>query len=220
MKRVVCVGAHPLDAELMGGPLLIKYAKTGARCTYVHVVQGRLDEDSTQEEKSEYKVRLSNEIREVALSLGGDSFCFEYDSANMPSNEDFIETLVKYFISEEVELVVTHHSGTLHPRHYYTHYCTTEAVRRCRELGHPIQLLYGENCEDLIGFIPQAYYELSEEEVKIWFASLNKYTIFRGLVNEVPYLNYYTTMGKIRAMEAGTQKFMKAYMYASLIEKI
>jgi hypothetical protein len=27
VKRIVSIGAHSLDAELMGGPLIIKYAK-------------------------------------------------------------------------------------------------------------------------------------------------------------------------------------------------
>lgn len=30
VKRAVSIGAHSLDAELMGGPLLLKYAKQGA----------------------------------------------------------------------------------------------------------------------------------------------------------------------------------------------
>ena len=42
LKRVVSIGAHSLDAELMGGPLLLKYAKEGAHCTFIHVTQGRL----------------------------------------------------------------------------------------------------------------------------------------------------------------------------------
>ena len=39
-KRVVSIGAHSLDAELLGGPLVIKYAKQGSRCTLIHVTQG------------------------------------------------------------------------------------------------------------------------------------------------------------------------------------
>ena len=36
-KRVVSIGAHSLDAELLGGPLILKYAKQGSHCTLVHV---------------------------------------------------------------------------------------------------------------------------------------------------------------------------------------
>lgn len=37
VKRVVSIGAHSLDAELLGGPLFVKYSKQGAKCTCMHV---------------------------------------------------------------------------------------------------------------------------------------------------------------------------------------
>ena len=40
IQRVVSIGAHSLDAELMGGPLILKYARQGAHCTLIHVTQG------------------------------------------------------------------------------------------------------------------------------------------------------------------------------------
>ena len=51
LKRVVSIGAHSLDAELMGGPLLLKYAKEGAHCTFIHVTQGRLEDPNATEEQ-------------------------------------------------------------------------------------------------------------------------------------------------------------------------
>jgi LmbE family N-acetylglucosaminyl deacetylase len=51
IKRVVSIGAHSLDAELMGGPLLLRYARQGAHVTCLHVTQGRLaDPNATKEE--------------------------------------------------------------------------------------------------------------------------------------------------------------------------
>ena len=41
VKRVMSIGAHSLDAELLGGPLLIRYAKAGAHVSCIHVTQGR-----------------------------------------------------------------------------------------------------------------------------------------------------------------------------------
>ncbi len=55
MKRVVSIGAHSLDAEILGGPIMLKYAEQGAHCTYIHVTQGRLeDPDASQAEKDDY----------------------------------------------------------------------------------------------------------------------------------------------------------------------
>ena len=55
-KRVLCIGGHSLDAEVMGGPLIIKLAKKGIRCTMAHVTQGRIEkEDATEKEKQDSK---------------------------------------------------------------------------------------------------------------------------------------------------------------------
>lgn len=221
IKRVVSIGAHPLDAELIGGPLIIKYSKLGAKCTFMHVTQGRLeDPNATKEENDAYIKDLINQNINVAKAMNADCVPLGYSSKALPKEDEFSKILADYFTKEKVDLVLTHHSGTLHPRHYYTHYTVTAAVKLCRANGINIKLLYGENCEDLVGFIPQAYYELSEDEVETWFNALRKYEIFNGKVNTVPYYEYYSTMGKVRSMECGSKNFTKAYMYASLIEKI
>ena len=72
-KRVVSIGAHSLDAELMGGPLLIKYAKEGAHVSCLHVTQGRLeDPNATEEQKQAYLNSLLDQNRRAAEVLGGD----------------------------------------------------------------------------------------------------------------------------------------------------
>lgn len=59
IKRVVSIGAHSLDAELLGGPLLLKYAKQGAHITCIHVTQGRLEDPAaTEEAKKTYLEEL------------------------------------------------------------------------------------------------------------------------------------------------------------------
>ena len=221
IKRVMSIGAHSLDAELLGGPLVIKYANLGAKCTFVHVTQGRLeDPNATKEENDLYLKKLVSQNENAAKGMNADCNALGYLSRELPTENEFIKILVKYFTEEKVDLIITHYSGTLHPRHYYTYYTVTEAVKICRQNGMNIKLLYGENCEDLVGFIPQAYYELSEEELNIWFNALKSYEIFNGKINNVPYNDYYKTMGKVRSLECGSRKFTKAYMYASLIENI
>ena len=69
VQRVVSIGAHSLDAELMGGPLLLKYAKQGAHCTCMHVTQGRLeDPNATKEECDAYLKELLDQNQRAALN--------------------------------------------------------------------------------------------------------------------------------------------------------
>lgn len=216
-NRVVSVGAHSLDAELMGGLALIQYAKQGAKCTFVHATRGERGHKTLSQE--EYGKQLLEENKKVAEVMGCDSHWMEYKAGKIPELSIFVEDLVKYFKEEGVDLVITHFGGSLHPRHIDTHVAVTQAVRQLQSEGYDIKLYYGENCEDLIGFIPQVYIEYTEEEVEQWVKGLKEYEIFRGGVNDMPYLNYYITSLKIRQVEASTKLPTCGYMYATSVEK-
>lgn len=219
VKRVVSIGAHSLDAELLGGPLFVKYSKQGAKCTCMHVTQGRLENpNATKEEHDAYLKDLLSQNDRAASKLGADSMWLGYVSNNMPSTEGFAKRLEEYFLEENVDLVITHWRGSMHPRHINTHDAVTNAVKRLREQGSTIRLMYGETFEDLVGFIPQAYFVLNEEEVKQWYEGLNEYQVFRGKVNDFPYQQYYPTNGKVRMIESNSNGYTVCYMYASLIE--
>ena len=218
-KRVVSIGAHSLDAELMGGPLIIKYAKEGAHCTCIHVTQGRLeDPNATKEECEAYLKTLLDQNKEAATKLGADTIWLGYVSSNMPSTEEFSKRMYEYFKEEKVDLVITHWRGSMHPRHINTHDAVVRAVKKLREEGSNIMLVYGETFEDLVGFIPQAYFVLNDEEEKQWFDALNTYTVFRGGVNDFPYQQYYPTNLKVRQIESNSSGKTVCYMYASLIQ--
>jgi len=219
IKRVVCIGAHSLDAEILGGPIMVKYAKQGAHCTYIHVTQGRLeDPNATQKAKDEYLKELLNQNKSAAGKLNGDTIWLGYTSNNMPSLDEFSRRMEQYFSDEKVDLVITHWRGSMHPRHINTHDAVNTAVKRLREKGNPIRLVYGENFEDLVGFIPQAYFKLEKNEIDQWFTALSEYSVFRGGINDFPYNSYYSTIGKVRQIESNNDGFTVAYMYASLIE--
>ena len=98
LKRIVSIGAHSLDAELMGGPLMIQYADQGAHCTYIHVTQGRLeDPDATEEAKQAYLKDLLRQNKGAAEKMGGDTIWLGYVSSDMPSTEEFARRLETSF---------------------------------------------------------------------------------------------------------------------------
>lgn len=220
IKRIVSIGAHSLDAEILGGALMLKYAKQGAHCTYIHVTQGRLeDPNATQEEKDAYLKELLNQNKRAAEKLGGDTIWLGYVSNNMPTLDEFSKRLEQYFIDEKVDLVITHWRGSMHQRHINTHDAVIAAVKSLRAKGNTIRLIYGENFEDLVGFIPQAYFKLEQSEIEEWYEGMREYSVFRGEINDFPYYSYYSTVGKVRQIESDNDGYTIAYMYASLIEK-
>ncbi len=219
VKRVVSVGAHSLDAEIMGGPLFLKYAKLGAKNTCVHVTQGRLeDPNATKEECDAYLEKLFSQNKKAAEKLHADYLWLGYVSKEMPTIEEFTKRMKQYFEDEKVDLVITHWRGSMHPRHINTHDAVTEACKQMRREGKNIKLVYGETFEDLVGFIPQLYFEMEEDEVAQWFSALSEYQVFNGEINDFPYRNYYQTNLSIRQIECGSKKPTVIYMHSSMIE--
>lgn len=218
-QRVVSIGAHPLDAELMGGPFLMRYAARGAHGTFVHITKGRLtDPAATMEEKAAYEAKLTKEMDDVAAGMGCDQVSLGYTSATLPAPAALAAEIEAYLEHECVDCVITHARGTLHPRHYSTYEAVTAAVRSLRRKGSSIQLYYGENCEDLPGFTPTLYLSQTKEELDAWFTALSHYEIFRGKVNNVPYREYYHAMALVRSMEAEGSGYVKAYMHGALMD--
>ncbi len=217
VQRVVSVGAHSLDAELLGGLMLQRYADRGAKCTFLHITRGERGHKTLTEE--EYAVQLLEENKLVASGMGCDSKWIGYTSSNLPTEEEFVLDLIKYFKEEKVDLVLTHYKGSFHPRHMATHYAVTEAVRRMQNEGIKITLFYGETCEDLVGFYPQVYVVFSEEEVARWWKALENYEIFRGNVNDIPYREYYRSNLIVRKYEGMTNGLTRAYMFGSEIRE-
>ena len=156
--------------------------------------------------------------QKAAEKLGADTLWLGYVSSSMPSLEEFSQQMEHYFIDEKVDLVITYWRGSMHPRHINTHDAVVTAVKRLREKGNPIRLVYGETFEDLVGFIPQAYFTLSQEEIDQWYSAMKEYAVFRGEVNNFPYQQYYPTIGQVRQIESNNSGYTVAYMYASLIE--
>lgn len=218
-RRIVSFGAHPLDAELMGGPLMMRHVVRGATATFVHITRGRLtDPAASDEEKCAYDRRLTREMDAAASGMGCNQVSFGYTSATLPSPSALAKQIEDYLVQENVDCVITHARGTLHPRHYSTWEAVTMAVRSMRRNGHDIQLYYGENCEDLAGFTPTLYISQTQEEFDAWFKALSNYAIFCGAINNVPYREYYHALALVRSIEAGGTGFMKAYMHAPLID--
>lgn len=214
------IGAHALDAELMGGPVAIKYTKEGHKASFVHITRG--ERGNKKKTPEEYGKQLEIEMPKVAETMGAESIWMGYVAGQLPSQETIQMDLCKLLREEKPDIVITHWRGSLHPRHVTTHDAVLEAVKMAANAEintgqepHKVDYVYyGENCEDLNGFIPQVYINI-EETFDQWFEAVSHYELFRANEANVPYQDYYRTMATIRAVEVGNQKLSKAYMIAT-----
>lgn len=216
MVKIGVFGAHALDAELMGGPYCIKeHEDHNSEFVFVHMTRGeRGNKNKTPED---YGKQLEQEIPKVAERMGGRAIWTGYVAGKLPNLGQIVSDFKKIITDEGFDVIITHNRGSLHDRHILCHDATTAAVKQLNNEGHRIKLYYGENCEDLNGFIPEVYIQFSEEVMQKWIDGLNEYELFRGGVLSVPYYDYYTTMAKIRGIEQGLLPYARAFMVAPFV---
>lgn len=212
MGKIASIGAHALDAELMGGPYAIKKAKKGEEFVYVHMTRG--ERGNRNKSPEEYGKQLEKEMVNVAERMGGKAHWMGYVAGQLPSKEQIIKDFKEYIKEENITTIITHWRGSLHERHILCHDAVTMAVNILKREGYDVNLYYGENCEDLNGFVPELYVQFEEEDMDTWLEGLKEYELFRGGVLTVPYYDYYTTMAKIRSIEKGILPYAKAFMVA------
>ncbi|KLU62502.1 mycothiol S-conjugate amidase [Peptococcaceae bacterium CEB3] len=221
-KHIMVFGAHALDAELMGGPVLAKFCKRGYQGTIVHLTRG--ERGNPKKPPEVYGKQIEEEMVRVAQGLGAQAVWMGYPAGSLPPLEQIALDICKLIREKKPTVVITHWRGSLHPRHVLTHDAVVEGIRLAAdgkiETGSKAykvpHLYFGENCEDLNGFIPQVYIDI-EDTFEEWFAALRNYELFRGGILSVPYEDYYRTMAKIRGIEVGL-KLCRAFMVAPHVQ--
>lgn len=220
---IVVVGAHALDAEAMAGATAAAAIRKGHRVTFIHLTRGERGDPSKDPEA--YGRQLEREMEEAAATIGAECFWPGYLAGRLPDQETLASELAEVFRRCRAEIVITHWRGSWHPRHVQAHWAVVQAVRLMSEMGGtrlPI-VLFGENCEDLDGFVPQLYVDVTESVETAWEA-MGKYEMFRksrclgpsGRTVHISYWEYYRTMASIRGIEAGV-RYAQSFKLARLL---
>lgn len=202
------VGAHALDAELMGGALGARWAASGLDVLLVHLTRG--ERGHPWKSASDFGAQLENEMQEAAALL---SVRCEWPGLLAPlAIEEGRRALKETFDREQPRAVVTHWRGSWHPSHIRGHDAVRAVARPER-----VALLFGENCEDLEGFRPDRFVAIEDVRLR-WLEALRSYELFR--LSEpgpeqndavIPYSAYYTAAARVRGLQAGLD-FAQALM--------
>jgi len=215
MDRVhlVVIGAHAMDAEVMAGGLIAKVTKLGHKATIIHMTRG--ERGHPFKKPQEFAEQLDQEMIEAAQALGATVKWLGYPAGSLPIAAEVSDKIFHIIMEINPTHIITHWRGSWHPRHISTHYNVLNAVKKAiwEEQFQLKGLYYGENCEDLNGFNPTIYIDISDVK-DIWFNALTKYELFRLSLkntNIIPYAGYYNIISKIRGFEAGVP-YAQAFM--------
>jgi LmbE family N-acetylglucosaminyl deacetylase len=205
---LVIVGAHALDAEVMGGGLAASAAASGLNVVLLHLTRG--ERGHPWKPASEFGVQLEQEMHDAAVALGvGQHWPGLMAPLELEEARGAVETIFKRL---RPRAVVTHWRGSWHPSHSRAHDAVQAAAQE-RELA----LLFAENCEDLDGFRPDRFVAIGDVYER-WLKALRCYELFRfsepgseQVDVVIPYWAYYTAAARVRGLQAGLE-FAQALM--------
>jgi len=205
-KRIMAVGAHIGDAELMCGLTLAKHAVLGDRAITVAVSAGERGAPPGFDKAAIEAFRLKNiaSAEEFAATLGGAFYNVGYTDGEIPDDKELRLKLCDIIREEKPDIVLTHWTDSLHVDHIVTSKAVMDGIYFAGLLGFERALpphsasgpYYAENWEDANGFTPYIYidvaggYELWEKAVKkLWLTENSPW---------FKYLEYYDALSRAR----------------------
>ncbi|MBW7863530.1 MAG: PIG-L family deacetylase [Candidatus Hydrogenedens sp.] len=116
--NIVCIGAHPDDAEFYAGGAMILWSRLGHRVTAVSLTNG--DAGHQSDPPALLAGRRAEEAREAARRGGYQAITMDaHDGELMPTLEMRRE-VVRLIRRLEADVVLTHRACDYHPDHRYT----------------------------------------------------------------------------------------------------
>jgi LmbE family N-acetylglucosaminyl deacetylase len=199
-----------MDAEVLAGGLVSAHTAAGGEAYLIHLSRGEGSYPALPPDEAAAK--LQREMSAAAAALGARVRWLGFRSGPI-SLSSAASAIREALAAISPDVIVTHWRGSWHPRHVTAHQATLVAVQSVPAVR---ELLFGENCEDLEGFRPTCYFDISGV-VETRFEALCAYELFRVSAapewSGIPYDRYYRAAARNRGVEAGVaaaEAFMPA----------
>lgn len=201
--KIMVVGAHAGDAEIMAGGIVAKYTKAGHEAVLVHMTPGEKGHKTMSPE--DYAKQKKEEAYKAADVLGAKAIFLPYKDAELPVNDEVKYELCDIIRAEKPNVMITHWKGSIHKDHEYTNYIVQDAIFYAalpaikRELpAHGCYNQYfAENWEDPNDYEVDTYIDISES-YDIWLKAVQEYELFSGSISNFSYLDYYKSLAVMR----------------------
>lgn len=208
--KLMVVGAHAFDAEIMAGGVIAKYTSMGHEATIVHMTLGEKGHRTLSPEA--YAEQKYAEALACADALGAKAIFLPYKDAELPLNDEVKYQLCDIIRAEKPDLIITHWKGSIHKDHENTHFIVMDAIFYAalpsiqRELpAHgSCAIYYAENWEDMDGFELDTYLDITDSYDR-WITAMNHYELFCGGVSSFRYADYYKALAVLRGCRGNAQ---------------
>lgn len=208
-RTILAVGAHAGDAEISAGAVLAKQKRLGDRVVILHMSLG--EGGNPKMTPQAYGEQKRREAEEAAKALGAELLFGPYKDGEVPGNEEAARYVARIIRQVKPTHVITHWKNSMHRDHAATCKVVTEAVLLAALDGVVMDeprwrgtrgVYYAENWEDMEGFAPYLFVDVTQDLEK-WKAAVTKYEFIRGGISSFRYLDYYTALATVRGAVSG-----------------
>lgn len=208
--KIMVVGAHAGDAEIMAGAVVAKYTQQGHEAVLVHLTPGEKGHKTLSPEK--YAEQKIEEGHKAAAALGAKAIFLPYKDAELPVNDEVKYALADIIRAEKPNVMITHWKGSIHKDHEATYYIVQDAIFYAalpsikRELpAHGCYAQYfAENWEDPEGFEVDTYVDITDSYEQ-WIKGAEEYELFAGSISNFRYMDYYKALAIVRGCLSGSK---------------
>ena len=202
--HLLCVGAHTGDLELQVGAIAHKYVKNGHKVTFLHMTAGEKGAPP-QLSVEEFKEQKIEESKKAAKILGVETMTLDYKDAELKANEATVLHVAKIIRQLKPDIAITHWVHSMHPDHEACPEIVQNAWLKAALEGFEIDglpphslkgLFHSENWEDMKGYEPDIYIDVSEE-FNTYLEAISQYSFVMNS-SSFRYYDYYKSLGTMR----------------------
>ncbi|MBN2392901.1 MAG: PIG-L family deacetylase [Anaerolineae bacterium] len=215
--KIMVIGAHAGDAEVMAGATVIKHTRAGHQAVIVHMTLGEAGHPTRTPEV--YAEQRRQEVQVSAQLMGASVVTLPYADGTLPCDDAVKFQVCDLIRQEKPTVILTHWKGSLHKDHIATYNIVQDAIFYAalpaiqRELpAHRIRGLYfPENWEDMDGWRADVYLDATD----VWddyLVMLRSHALMRGGVSSFRYYDYYNALGTTRGCLGGFTKAVALMM--------
>ena len=209
--KIMVIGAHAGDAEVMAGATVLKHTHAGHQAVIVHMTLGEAGHPTLP--PAVYAEQRRQEVQASAALMGASVVTLPYADGALPSDDAVKFQVCDLIRREKPAVLLTHWKGSMHKDHIATYNIVQDAIFYAalpafeRELpAHRIRGLYfPENWEDMDGWRADIYLDATD----VWddyLMMLRSHALMRGGVSTFRYFDYYDALGTTRGCLGGFTK--------------
>jgi len=203
MKTILAVGAHTGDAQLTSGLLLARCAQAGDRIVTLDLTAGERGAPKGMSTE-EFRAQNITSAKEFADMLGGVSIVFDTPDGELDYSKELAVKICDVMREYQVSTVLYHWKNSMHKDHIAASKLTTDAIfyASLPTFERPLppapirRMLYAENWEDSEGFVPYAYFDVSDA-FPLWKDAVRKLYLTEHS-RDFKYLQYYEGLARMR----------------------